>query len=206
MGENTEDERVVAEFWQRRGFVTQALESPSDRFSRQPDLLLSRNGRPWAYCEVKTIWRHRWKVTLLHDDRPVEERTERSEKPVDERICGDLLTALGQLHATNPAHSILNVVVLVNRDPEASPAVLGPIFSKKPPVSRRTLKARMEAKTVERLQRFRHEVDLCLWTTISEAGALDVEGYFSLNPGSHSIVSEVAGLRAEKQITLEPAA
>ena len=112
-GENAEDERRVAEYWRANGFMVEALEDPSERFSRLPDFRLYHEGQPWAYCEVKTVWRHSWTVRILHQDRPAEEHLEVSNKPVEERLSGDLVTAIRQLRSGNPGHALLNIVVLV---------------------------------------------------------------------------------------------
>src|SRR5271165_1690724 len=89
MGESAEDERLAAQFWIQHGFAVESLEDPTERFSRRPDLRLPRDGRPWAYCEVKTVWHHRWSVHILRSDRE-EMHTESTDKPVEERIGGDL--------------------------------------------------------------------------------------------------------------------
>lgn len=205
MGENPEDERLAARFWKARGFAVENLEDPAERFSRRPDLLLSQDGKPWAYCEVKTVWRHFWKVHILHEDHE-EVRTEQSGKSVEERIGGDLVTAGRQLHADNPNHSLPNFVVLVNRDSEASFEILGRIFTTPPPQTKRGLKARRDLMEYEEIQRFRRNVDLCLWANPGANGELLIEGCVLFNPCLRSLAEEIAGLRGSKLIPLEPAA
>ncbi len=205
MGENADDERMAAQFWMARGFAVENLEDPAERFSRRPDLLLSQDGKPWAYCEVKTVWRHSWKVHILHEGRE-EVRTEQSAKPVDERIGGDLVTAARQLRAENQNRSLVNIVLLVNRDPEASLAILAQAFAAQPPQAKRGLKARHDAMLAEEIQGFRRHVDLCLWANPGPNGELAIEGCFLFNPCLRSFAEEIAGLRGAKLIPLEPAA
>jgi hypothetical protein len=206
MGENAADEHQVAEFWREHGLRADAIEDPRDRFSKLPDLCLSLSESPWAYCEVKTIARHFWKVRILHDDQPIEERVEESKKSVIERITSDLVTAARQLKAGNPHHALLNFVVLVNRDKEASPDLLAKLFSAVPASPGRSLKARREGRLVQDVQGFRHIVDLCLWATPATEEKLDVETCLLLNPALLSFAEEVTGLRGDKVISLDPAA
>jgi hypothetical protein len=206
MGENAADERRVAEFWRKHGLRADAIEDPRERFSKLPDLRLSNDGAPWAYCEVKTIARHFWKVRILHDDQPIEERVEESKKSVIERIAGDLVTAARQLKAGNPNHALLNFVVLVNRDAEASPTLLTQLFSAPHASPGRSLKARHEAGLAKEIQGFRRNVDLCLWVKPAAEEKLDVEACLLLNHGLLSFAEEVTGLRGDKLISLEPAA
>ena len=91
MGENLDDESMAAKFWTAQGFAVDTLEKPGERFSRRPDLRLLRGGGAWAYCEVKTVWQHRWTAHILHKDRE-EVRNELTNKSVEERIGGDLVT------------------------------------------------------------------------------------------------------------------
>jgi hypothetical protein len=206
MGENAADERQVAEFWREHGLGVDAIEDPGERFSKLPDLRLSYDGAPWAYCEVKTMARHFWKVRILHDDQPVEERVEESKKSVIERITGDLVTAVRQLKAGNPDHALLNFVVLVNRDAEASPNLLTQLFSATPASPGRSLKARLEARLAQEIRGFRRNVDLCLWVKPAAEEKLHVEACLLLNPALLSFAEEVTGLRGDKLISLEPAA
>ncbi len=205
-GEVEKDEHFVADFWRRSGFEVELIEDPGERFSRLPDLLLSRKGARWAYCEVKTIWRHSWTVRILHDDRPAEERRELTDKPVSERVEGDLVTAIRQLHAANPNHSMLNIVVLINRDPEASIDVLKKVLATRPSSSLRTLKARMHARSAEEIQQFQREVDLCIWMDASGAEEPSLKGYILFRSGARDLTGEIAGLSSGKLISLEPAA
>ncbi len=206
MGESAGDEKEVAALWRVHGLEPDALEGPAQRFSRLPDFRLMRDGVPWAYCEVKTLWRHCWTVNILHEDRPVEERRDTSSKPVDERIIGDLITASRQLQAGNSSHKLLNFVVLVNRDPEASPALLTQVLVRPIIRSGRSLKARRAAKLVEEVQAFRRCVDLCLWVTPAADGKLAIDACILFNPSLRSFAEEIAGLRGGKLISLEPAA
>jgi len=206
MGENAADERKVAEFWSAYRLGVDAIEDPSQRFSKLPDLCLSYDGAPWAYCEVKTIARHSWKVRILHDGRPAEERVEESGKSVIERITGDLITAARQLKSGNPDHALLNFVVLVNRDAEASPSLLANLFSEKPASAGRSLKARHEARMAAELQSFRNIVDLCLWANPVTEERLTVEACLLLNPNLLSFAEEITGLRGDKLISLDSAA
>jgi hypothetical protein len=206
MGENAADERRVAEFWRAHRLGADAIEDPLQRFSRLPDLRLSYDGAPWAYCEVKTIARHSWKVRILHDDRPPEERVEETGKSVVERIAGDLITAARQLKAGNPDHALLNIVVLVNRDAEASPSLLAQLLSAKPASGSRGIKARHEARLADELRSFRKNVDLCLWVNPAAEERLIVEACLLLNPNLLSFAEEITGLRGDKLISLDPAA
>ena len=206
MGENADDERRVAEFWREHGLRVDAIEDPRERFSKLPDLRLSYDGAPWAYCEVKTIVRHSWKVRILHDDQTIEERVEESKKSVIERMTGDLVTAARQLKAGNPDHALLNFVVLVNRDAEASPTLLAQLFSASSASPGRSLKARREARLAEEMQGFRRSVDLCLWVKPTAEEKLHVESCLLLNPALLSFAEEVTGLRGDKLISLHPAA
>jgi len=206
MGENAADERQVAEFWRMHRLDVDAIEDPGERFSKLPDLRLSHDGVAWAYCEVKTIARHRWKVSILHDDRPTEERVEESGKSVIERIAGDLITAARQLKAGNPDHSLLNFVVLVNRDAEASPSLLTHLFSARPAPAGHSLKARREAHLADELRSFRSNVDLCLWVNPVAEERLEVESCLLLNPNLLSFAEEVTGLHGDKLISFDSAA
>ncbi len=205
MGEKTEDEKSAAEFWRAKGFAVEMLENPAERYSRLPDLLLSRDGKPWAYCEVKTIWRHTWAVRILHEGQPSEERREATDKPVEERVSGDLVTAVRQLNQANTEHAMLNIVILVNRDPEASHCVVSRLLSQPPPKTGRSLTARRAVRLSDELRGFRRDVDLCLWAEGHDAG-FTVEGYYLLNPRLDDGVKLIAGLGPEQQILLEPAA
>ena len=206
MGENLDDERMAAKFWTSRGFEAESIEDSSDHFSRRPDLRLLRDGKPWAYCEVKTVWRHRWTVHILHEDRAEEMHTELSKKSVEERISGDLVTAARQLRAENSDHALLNIVLLINRDPDASLQILSRVLTAQPPKVRRSLKARHDAMLAEDVQQFRHTVDFCLWANAAEDRELAVEGYFLFNPGLRKIVGGLNGLGKDKLVSLEPAA
>ena len=206
MGENAEDERRVAEFWRASGLEVEALEDPSERFSPRPDLRLSHDGKPWALCEVKTIWRHSWTVRVTHEDRPPEEHREISNLPVDERISGDLVTAARQLRAGNPDHVLLNFVVLVNRDPEVSISGLAGVFSMQPASGLRGLAARRAARLAKDVRDFRSDIDLCIWATEQMDGKLALDGCFLFNPDLREQAKQIAGLGSAKLFTLEPAA
>ena len=206
MGENAADERHVAEFWRAHRLGVDAIEDPHQRFSQLPDLRLSYDGAPWAYCEVKTIARHSWKVRILHDGRPPEERVEETTKSVVERITGDLITAARQLKAGNPDHVLLNFVVLVNRDAEASPDILTHLFAAKPASAGRSLKARHQTRLANGLQTFRGNVDLCLWANPAAEDRLIVEACLLLNPNLLSFAEEITGLRGDKLISFDSAA
>jgi hypothetical protein len=145
-------------------------------------------------------------VSILHDDRPPEERVEQNRKPVVERIAGDLVTAARQLKAGNPDHGLLNIVVLVNRDPEASPSLLTQLFSAKPASRGRGLKARHDAHLADEVQSFRKNVDLCLWVSPAIEDRLIVEACLLLNPNLLSFAEEITGQRRARLISLDPAA
>jgi hypothetical protein len=206
MGENAADERQVAEFWRARRLGVDAIEDPRHRFSKLPDLRLSHDGAPWAFCEVKTIARQSWKVRILHDGQPSEEHVEETSKSVIERLTGDLITAARQLKAGNPDHALLNFDVLVNRDAEASPGLLTNLFSAKPASAGRSLKARYEARLADELLSFHNNVDLCLWVNPAAEQRLKVEACFLLNPNLHSFAEEITGLRGDKLISFDSAA
>jgi len=203
-GEQPEDEQWVAEFWESRGFSVEKLERSRELRSQLPDLLLSRDGHPFAYCEVKTVWRHTTQFRILHEDGSVEERVELSAEPAEERLSTDLVTAIRQLNSTNSERTLRNFVVLVNRDPEATPALLAKLFARRLPVSKRGLKARHDSWTVDAIQDFRRKVDLCLW--IDGLSGFSVTGYFVGNPSLQEQVEGIAGLGLEKRLPLEPAA
>jgi hypothetical protein len=204
MGENSEDEQRVASYWKELGFTVEFLESGNERFSCLPDLRLMRNGKLVAYCEVKTIQQHQYRVHILHEDREVEERVEVSSRSVEERMETDLVTAIRQLNYANSDRSLLNFAVLVNRDPEATPALLTKLFARRPPKSKRGLKAKHESWTLEAIQSFRRNVDLCLW--IDGLSGFSVVGYFVGNPSLREQIERLTGLGLEKLIHLEPAA
>jgi hypothetical protein len=206
MGENADDEQRAAEFWRMHGLDAEALENPSEPFSRRPDLRLLRDNAPWAYCEVKTIAPHNWKIRILHPGRPPEERLEAGNRPLPERISGDLVTAVRQLNAGNPCHSLLNFVVLVNRDPEALPSILPVLLAAPAAPSGRSLQARRAARLAEEVRSFRRNVDLCFWAKPAAERGLVIEKCFLFNPALRSFAEEVTGLRADKLISLEPAA
>ncbi len=163
-------------------------------------------GKPWAYCEVKTIWRHSWTVRILHQDRPAEERLEISDKPVEERLSGDLVTAIRQLRSGNPDHSLLNVVVLVNWDEEASLAVLKQLFSAQASSINRGPGTRHAARLADEIRVFCRDVDLCIWATEQADGILVVEAYFLFSAEHKEQVRQIVGLGPEKLIVLKPAA
>ena len=207
MGEVADDERRVAEFWRDCGFEVEAIEDVSERFSRRPDLRLSKDGAGWAYCEVKTIWRHRWTIRILDDeDQAVEERVEESNAPVSERISGDLVTAFRQLKAGNPDHALLNVVVMVNRDAEASFELLTRALAHEPHSFGGTLQAKRTAMLAKEMEEFRRCVDLCLWTVERADGRLAAEGCVLFTEGLREQVKAWTGLDSGKQIILKPAA
>jgi len=206
MGENAADEQRVAEFWIAHGLNAMALEDPRQRYSRLPDLQLLRDGAPWAYCEVKTLWQHSWTVRILHEDRPIEERREMSTKPADERIGGDLVTAMRQLQAGNPGHVLHNFVVLVNREPMMTPAFLTELLTRPVAVSGRSLAARRAAQFAREFQAFRRDVDLCLLAKPRTGGKLVIESCILFNPGLRSFAEEISGLRGDKLVSVEPAA
>ncbi|HWG18907.1 MAG TPA: hypothetical protein VG225_00155 [Terracidiphilus sp.] len=205
-GEQPEDEKRAALFWESRGFAVEQLEPTRDLRSRKPDLRLTRNGAPFAYCEVKTVWRHTTRITILHDEQPVEERIEVSKATLEERLTTDLVTAIRQLRYANPDHTLLNFVVLVNRDAEATPGHLAAVLNRIPPVEGKGLMARRAAWTAEEIARFRREVDLCLWANSAEDGELLIEGCYLFNPSLRSFAEEITGMRGDKVISLEPAA
>ncbi len=109
-------------------------------------------------------------------------RTESTGRSVEERICGDLVTAKRQLQAGNPDHALLNLVLLVNRDSAASLSILTHVLATQPPRAGRSLKARREAMLAEEIQRFRKTVDLCLWTMPAAEDRLIVEACLLLKP------------------------
>jgi hypothetical protein len=192
MGEDPDDERLAAQFWTHHGFIAESLEDATERFSRRPDLRLLRDDGPWAYCEVKTVWQHRRTIHILHSDGE-EVRTEPTGKSVEERVRGDLVTAYRQLNAENPGHTLLNLVLLVNRDSEASLPIVSQVLASEAAKDGRRLMARHEAMLGEEIQRFRKAVDLCLWTTPAAKGELLVEGCFLFNPNLRSFAEEITG-------------
>jgi hypothetical protein len=206
MGENTEDEQSAANYWQGLGFAVEFLERGNDRFSRLPDLRLLRDGNPVAYCEVKTIQQHIRETHILHEEREVEVRVEWSSAPAEERLSTDLVTTIRQLNYENPDHSLLNFVVLVNRDPESAPELLTKLLAKQLPKAKRGIKAKHESWTVEAIQTFRRKVDLCLWVSPAPEKRLAVEACLLFNPALFSFAEEITGQRRDKLISLDPAA
>lgn len=205
-GEDASDEALVARFWRAFGVDVEMLEETSQHFSNLPDMRLIRQGKPWAFCEVKTIREHRWKIRILHDGMPPEDRIETSSMPVDERISGDLITAIRQLRAANCEHQLLNIVVIVNRDPKASLDGLTRLFSRPADISRRTLSEKHAARLASEIQNFRRETDLCLWTTEQPNETLSLEGCFLFNPKLRERLTAILGLEASKLIAFDPAA
>jgi hypothetical protein len=203
-GEQPEDEDKVAKFWQSCGIEVEHLETERDLFSGMPDFRLFRDGRPFAYCEVKTIWRHTRSIRILHDEKPIDERVEVSAAPVEERLTGDLVSAVRQLQYQNADHKLFNLVVLVNRDENANPEMVAALLSSVEGLESAALPP--GARRKEGLQEFRREIDLCLWASPSAGGGLIVERCFLLNPGLRSFAEEITGLRGDKLISLEPAA
>ncbi len=206
MGEDAGDEKRAAEFWQSKGIAVESLENERERYSSLPDFRLLRNGQPWAYCEVKTIWKHSWAIRVLHQERPITERSEVTEKPVEERIGADLVTALRQLRAGNPEHSLLNIVMLINKDPEVSHELVTRRLSRQGAISAKGLAAKREARLEEELREFHHESDLCIWVNGMDETGFMVEGYFLPNPKVEDRAEEIRELGFKKQIRLEPAA
>jgi len=206
MGENADDERAVADFFRAHDLEVEGLEDPTQRFSRLPDLRILRDGTPWALCEVKTLWQHSWIVHILHEDRPVEERRETTNKSLKQRVGDDLILALRQLNAGNPGHELLNFVVLVNRDREVSPAVFTELLERPLPEPGRSLKARIAEESARQLANFRQCIDFCLWANPQADGKLSIERCFLFNPSLRSFAEEITGLRGNKLISLEPAA
>jgi hypothetical protein len=205
-GEAVADERKVVEFWLSCGITAESMEDANERFSSMPDLQLSRDGIPWACCEVKTIWRHRWTVRILHEGRTAEERVEESKASASERISADLITALRQLKAGNPTHALLNIVVLVNRDAEASLGLLSRVLAPAPKITGRTLPAKRAAMLANEMQEFRRCVDMCLWTVEQADGQLAVEGCLLFAAALQEQIANLPGLGFGKQIILDPAA
>ena len=207
MGENADDEKNAAEFWRSKGLLVEVLEDANQPYSSLPDLRLSRYGRPWAYCEVKTIWKHTSTIRIHHEKQSVEERRKVIGKTIEERIAADLVTAIRQLKAGNPEHSLLNIVMLIiNKDPEASHELVARLLVRQAQTSRHSLAARRQARINEELHVFRNEVDLCIWVNELDESGFSVEGYFLLNPQFGDRVREIRGLGFKKQIQLDPAA
>lgn len=206
LGEQPEDEQRVAELWESRGFAVERLEASREIHSDKPDLRLLRDGAPFAFCEIKTLWRHTTRITILHDEQPVEERVEVSKASVEERLTTDLVTAIRQLLYANPDHSMLNFFVVVNRDVDATPGHLATVLNRATPAKGRSLAAKRAGWTAKEIERFRGNVDLCLWAVPAANGALSVEGCLLMNPSLRSFAEEITGLRDEKLIALDPAA
>ncbi|MGH9600181.1 MAG: hypothetical protein ACRD27_09965 [Terracidiphilus sp.] len=154
---------------------------------------------------MKTVWHHSWAVHILHKDHE-EVRTELSNKTVDERIGGDLVTAERQLRAENPDHALPNAVLLVNRDPDASLAALSRVLTGHSRKTKRSLKARHDEMLAGEIKRFCETVDLCLWASPAEDREIAVEGYFLFNPELRTQVEGLQGLGRSKLISLKPAA
>jgi hypothetical protein len=205
-GENADDEAKVTEFWRAAGLVVRSLEDPSDRFSSLPDLQLTRKGIPWAYCEVKTIWRHRWTTRIMHEGRSVEESMHVSSLSVEERISGDLVTAFQQLNSTNPHRAMKNVVVLVNRDPEASLPALRRVLASNPKHPGRGIADKRAARMASDIRQFCREVDLCLWSTVRTDGTLVIEAYVLFNTEFEEQLRGIVDLDRVQRLTLDPAA
>jgi hypothetical protein len=209
-GEQPEDERLVAQFWQSQGLGVELLESnPRTLSSRLPDLRLLRDGKPFAYCEVKTLWRHTSQIRILHEGRAVEERVEVSNAGVEERLTADVITAIRQLLYANPDHGLLNIVVLVNRDADATAALLAHILNRR--LSYKEISSRdwRAERTIKEFEKFRVGVDICLWVDTLAGKNFSMSSYFLLNSRNPQLASEVrnwTGLGEDKQILLQPAA
>ena len=153
---------------------------------------------------VKTVWHHRWTVHILHKNRE-EVRPELTNKSVEERIGGDLVTAARQLHAENPAHSLLNFVLLVNRDSEASLGILSDVLTEKPP--------RLGGAQRPAMTRWSKRFSVSAATSIFACGpsrrrrkSSRVEACLLFNPSSSLLRRRRSPDYAEKLISLEPAA
>lgn len=206
-GEQREDERQVAVFWQSRGLGVELLESnPRELFSRLPDMRLSRDGEAFAYCEVKTLWRNTSEIRILHEERTVEERVEASKMGTEERLTTDVIAAIRQLLYANPDHRLLNIVVLVNHDREAIRAHLAHVLNRRLTYKELLSQDWRAARTNEEVERFRVGVDFCLWADPTEGGELKIEACYLLNPSLRSFAEEITGMRGDKLISLEPAA
>jgi len=206
LGEQQADEQAAVDFWRESGFEVELLETGLSRHDVRPDFRLDREGRPWAYCEVKTLWRHTWTTTILHENQPPERQTGFTEKTAEERLSGDLLLALRVLHRTNSDHALPNIILLVNHDPELSPASVARVLAVPPASADANLKSLRDTWMAEELNTFRSEIDLCIWADGLENGRFAVRGYFPTNPELQNRIKQVADQVCERQISLEPAA
>lgn len=195
LGEQAEDEGRVARFWQSCGLEVEQLEKGRDVFSRLPDFRLIQDGKPFAYCEAKTVWHHTRVIRIMNGENLVEEREEASTSPVKERIGTDLVTAARQLRYENAEHVLFNFVFLVNQDKDARPEHVEMLLSGEAP---ERLKSNLDS--------FRRDVDLCFWAVPIENGRVLVERCFLLNPNLRSFAEEITGMRRDRVIPLEPAA
>jgi hypothetical protein len=205
-GEVLQDELAVAAFWRKLGLEVERLEEENDRQSRLPDLLLSLDGAPFAYCEVKTMQKSSVSIRILHDDGTAEERNEWTTRTVEERLASDLTTAIQQLNYGNRDRRLPNFAVLVNRDPEASPATLHALFQRPLPKSPRSLKLKREAWIVDAIQDFRRNVEFCLWMEPDVAGSLVLTAYFVRDPELIAKLRGTSQLDLDKLVSLECAA
>lgn len=206
-GEQPEDERRVAEFWQNQGLGVEFLESkPRELFSRLPDLRLSRDGQPFAYCEVKTIWQHVSHIQILHEDRPIEDRVEVSNTGAEERVTAGIVTAIRQLLYANPDHDLLNIVVFVNRDADATGAHLAAVLNRRPSYKEIASQDWRAARTLEEIKQFRVGIDICLWADSLTGEGFSVSNCFLFNPQLALEVRKWTGLAEDKLILLQSAA
>lgn len=206
LGEQSRDEQAAATFWHANGIEAEALETGLGRHHVRPDLRLSRNGVPWAYCEVKTLWHHRWTVEIRHKDRPAELRSGLTEKSAAERLSGDLSTALRVLQQENAEHALLNIVLLINHDPELSPATAARLLTPPDLPAPRNLRERREARATKEMRAFRNVIDLCFWAESKGEGQFALEGYFLTNPELQTRILPIADQVCARRISLEPAA
>ena len=206
-GEQPVDERRVADFWENQGFGVEFLEpNPRELRSLLPDLRLTRDGQLFAYCEVKTIWRHTSHIRILHEGRLVEERVDVSKAGVEERLTTDVIASIRQLLYANPDHGLLNIVVLVNRDADANAALLAHVLNRRPSYKEIASQDWRAAKSIEEVEKFRLGVDICLWGDSSAGDGFSVSNYFLLNPRLAEEVKTWTGLDEEKRIMLQSAA
>jgi hypothetical protein len=116
-GEVERDEELAAQYLVGQGFQVARIEE--DRFAKTPDFRLLKDGKPVAYCEVKTFERDVWLDRMLAEAPSGSLAGGSRPDPIYNRISNAIHTAAKQLASANRDHGMLNILVLINRDKQA---------------------------------------------------------------------------------------
>ena len=117
IGEDSEDERSVEQFWLGLGYEVERITEPALRFSKAPDFLLKRQGTAVAVCEVKSMGEFDYTVSVGHADGTATETRHNWRKSNPERVLHRAERAVGQLSYWNEDCALMNLFVFVNHDP-----------------------------------------------------------------------------------------